>query len=343
MLINNRKYNLDEVSIIPAKTCSINTRNECNPTYIGKLPIFIAPMCTLVDDTNIDVFEKIGFNCIIPRTIDFDKRLRMLNYGVWTAFGLKESMYIAENPNVLTGDVINICVDQANGHMSSLLKVCKAIKQLSSPSLNIHIMAGNIANPLTCFDYAEAGIEYVRVGIGTGNVCTTSLQTGVHYPIAPLISECRSIIDSNPIDLKIVADGGFENISQIIKALGLGADYCMIGRIVASFEEACGPIIRNMSQTDMREYFGMSTNKAQILINGASLFKDETFVIKKSEGESIYVPIECTADEWVRSFESALRSTMSYTNAKTLNEFVGKCDFVVQNPYKLLSRNFKDF
>ena len=328
-------YNLDDIYIVPSHVTYIDSRSECNPRDGDPqdgalLPIFIAPMCTIINEYNIEYFNK-DFYTIVPRTVEYHVRERLLKEGWWVAMGLKEAQSLYEE-YLKSGEIpiirIHVCIDQANGHMNSLVKLCNNLKGLLGDK--IKIMIGNIANPSTLCAYGNS-VDYVRIGIGSGNVGTTTTQTGIHYPMASLISECRKVIDQFEHKPKIIADGGFNNISQIIKALALGADYCMIGRIAASFEEACGEVINStsISHQKMRWYYGMSTEEAQKLIHKASKFHDEPLTLKHSEGRGTYVKVNTNIKTWVEDFESALRSTMSYTNSKDLKSFIGKCEIVL--------------
>lgn len=329
-------YNLDDIYIVPSHVTYIDSRSECNPRDGdpqdgARLPIFIAPMCTIINEYNIEYFNK-DFYTIVPRTVEYHVRERLLKEGWWVAMGLKEAQSLYEE-YLKSGEIpivrIHVCIDQANGHMNTLVKLCNNLKGLLGDK--IKIMIGNIANPSTLCAYGNS-VDYVRIGIGSGNVCTTTTQTGIHYPMASLISECRRVIDQFEHKPKIIADGGFNNISQIIKALALGADYCMIGKIAASFEEACGTTVDGDGV--YRLYHGMSTTDAQELIHRASKFHDSPCVLKHSEGRSTYVKVTTNIKDWVENFESALRSTMSYTNSKTLKSFIGKCEIVINQSHE---------
>lgn len=333
ILIKVMLYSLDEFVLTPATVSTVEHRKDVNITRNNMLPLFTAPMSCIVDAENAELFINSGINTIIPRSVDFSTRLSFFQKGAWVAFGFKEAEIVYENLEIENG-VVRICIDQANGHMQSLLDLCSKFKDKFDG--HIEIMTGNVANPLTYIEYAKAGVDYIRLGIGGGNVCTTSVQTGIHFPMGSLIVECnklrsKMLLSGNEYKSipKIVADGGFKRIDQIVKAIALGADFVMLGEILARSEEACGEIIseRNKYGYKEREYFGMSTEKAQEIVNNASFFKVEDFVPKHTEGQIKYVPVEYGIVDWLEDFTHALRSCMSYCNARNLSDFVGKVDY----------------
>lgn len=335
-------FGLDEICLIPAPLSTVEHRGDVNVfTNKNNYPIFTAPMASIVDQTNINTLKEHKLNVIVPRSVDFKLRFEFFKNGEWVAFGFKEAMAIFEKLEIHEGTVLRMCIDQANGHMESLLKLCKKYKDKFGN--RIKIMTGNIANPYAYRHYAAAGVDYVRAGIGGGNVCTTSVQTGMHYPLGSLLiklNEEKTYL-KNAIEFKanyksvpkIVADGGFKNIKQCVTALALGADFVMLGEIIAKSEEACGETIEgSFDNIKDREYFGMSTEKAQILVNNASLFKVEDFTPKHSEGQVKWVSVDYTLKEWEQDFEHALRSSMSYAGAKKLDEFIGKVNWETLTP-----------
>ena len=274
-------YSIDEVVLIPAIESEISSRSMCNPYYDNKLPLFVAPMSCLTNRNNYKQFENFGFNAIVPRTEPWEIRKELLLQGAWVAVGLDEGEQLCERSDISPLH-FRVCIDIANGHQSRAFELCGALKSLYP---DCEVMVGNIANPKTYAEYAKWGADYVRVGIGSGQVCTTSVQTGIHYPMASLIRDCRNLryIAHSRSEWKtvpkIVADGGFGHIDQIVKALALGADYVMIGKIAASFPEACGEIREDATGHQQREYFGMSTEKAQRLMH-----PEPDYVPKHTEG-----------------------------------------------------------
>jgi IMP dehydrogenase/GMP reductase len=311
-------------------------------------------MSCIVNEENYTKFDESGINTIIPRSVGWSKRVELLKNGMWVSVGLKEAEYLL-NHFGMTQHKIRLCIDQANGHMTSLLKVCKELKEKFGD--HIRIMTGNIGNPFTYREYARVGVDYVRVGIGGGAGCTTSVQTGIHYPMGSLIIKCKEEKEfvKKSIELgakylsvpKIVADGGFKRIDHIVKALALGSDYVMLGEILGKTRESCGKewyidslgtrhnITGGLYPTH-KEYYGMSTEKAQRQINESSFYKADYFVPKHSEGIVKYIPIEYSLKEWTSDFDHALRSCMSYTGARDLNEFRGhvKWDTMTDSSFK---------
>ena len=176
--------------------------------------------------------------------------------------------------------------------------------------------------------------------------CTTSDQTGMHYPMGTLLIKLKNekekvknamkTSSASPYKSvpKVIADGGFNTIRQCVTALALGADFVMLGKILAKSEEACGTILQKATKRNkaIREYFGMSTEKAQILINDASILKQDNFVPKHSEGLVTSVLVEYHLNDWLADFEHALRSSMSYSGARTLEQYIGKVLWETRTP-----------
>lgn len=362
-------YSLQDITLIPATVSDISSRSQCNPHAddFGMLPLFVAPMSSVIDDKNWRTFHDNKINTIIPRNIDLETRLKLShNQLTFVAFSLDEfeihfCVKISYKANVL--------IDVANGHMKKLIDLCKKSKELNGD--NIVIMAGNVANPQTYIDYAFAGIDYCRMSIGSGSQCTTA-NTGIYYPMASLLintvktrymyqnedfcfdEELEPSVKKWP---KIVADGGFNTFGDIIKALALGADYVMCGKIFAKSVEACGEICSKIKPLDYdsskdgtfnewirtqdiyeikflecyREYYGMSTKRAQIEFG-----KEGT---KTEEGIESRLKIEYCISDWIHKFTDYLCSAMSYTNAKNLNEFIGNVKYDILSPTSI--RKFK--
>jgi IMP dehydrogenase/GMP reductase len=414
MIQNIKGYSYNDLTIVPAEISDVSSRSECNPFTSKKwLPIFTAPMASVVGVDNLDQFINNGINPILPRNINFETRKLYLKDQTWVALSLKEfeNLFI-DNAEQITDDFRThyfVVVDIANGHMKSLYETCRAAKLLADKyDYKLTIMTGNIANAETYkwiseFTYKDKNkkthcvIDFIRVGIGGGHGCITTSNTSIHYPQASLIDECYNFKKSMNYDYdlpKIVADGGIRNYDHVIKALALGADYVMIGSLFAQCIESAGskvqkdvsrklpyikyPLYRYnnfridnkgyihcyyteefikesikpweeclvnspdkehaQSQYDERlkslkeeknigqlevKFFGMASADGQKSISGVKT--------KTAEGITKYLPIKYTLKGWAENMISYLRSAMSYTDCKTLNEFIGTPELIVNS------------
>lgn len=165
-------YGLNDICLVPARISKIEHRAECCPyNFDGMLPLFTAPMNSIINENNYQVFLDNKVNTIIPRGVDYNKRWE-LSTKTFVAFGLAEfESFIKDFSTIFdqTNDIRYVCVDIANGHMQKLIDLCKKAKSMFE--WRLVLMAGNIANPQTYLDYAEAGIDFVRIGIGGGSAC----------------------------------------------------------------------------------------------------------------------------------------------------------------------------
>ena len=368
------KYSYNDIGIVPAIISEIEHRKDCDPFIDGKLPLFTAPMSSVVDESNFNLFEENGINAILPRTVNLNTRVSYAVNGKWAAFGLKEFEEVFIEKTV-SGQKIKVLIDIANGHMAKILSLVKDFKE-KYKDIQTEIMVGNIANPLTYLEMAKVGVDYIRCGIGSGEGCITSSNLGVHYPMASLIDETseqkkyvgimsgvakNGTYKSLP---KIIADGGIRNYSDAIKALALGADYVMIGGLFTRMAESAAKTFFEASdgerfylthhhieedgdgwlvsdvlskeaftfiKTLKKSFFGMASKKAQELMHGQK--------IRTSEGIEKIVEVKFTLKQWVDNFTDYLRSAMSYTNAKTLNDFITNTDTIVISNNTYMSVN----
>lgn len=335
------KFDFDDILIQPAEISRIESRKQinvfCEDSY---LPLFTAPMDTVIDDENYTFFQNAGIRVVRPRkSIDFGVRLDS-DFNNFLSFGKEEFRSIfLDNGKVNTCEKYYILIDIANGHMQSLLDSTIQAKSMYGDSMIL--MVGNVANPETYKLFSDAGADFVRIGIGNGGGCLTTVQTGVGYPMASLIHECYQISCGLASPSKIVADGGFKSYADIIKALALGADYVMLGSILNKALESAGDTyLANMRGEG---WTGQGERINQYSAETANLFKYGTKMLKKfrgmstkeaqkamgkkelktSEGITRMQPVEYTLEGWRDNFVSYLSSAMSYSNAANLEEFIG--------------------
>lgn len=344
-------YSLDEVGLIPATISDIKHRGDVNPYVLSpfggeKLPIFVAPMTCILSANNVCTFSQSRVEPILPVCSGGLELRRQLPNGSdwkgWTAVTLQEftKEFIEDYPIAVPywKSPYYVLIDVANGHMSELFSIVKRAKQ--DYGNDIIIMLGNIANPNTYIKCCEAGVDYVRIGIGGGSGCTTSVQTGIHTSIPYILEEIkgkklayRSGINS--FKTKIIADGGINTISKAIKALALGADYVMMGKCFAECEE-CNLHVREYHDKSgsikvENHYYGQSSEQGQL---------DRFGKVKSNpEGSDLWVPVTTDLTTFSNKFEAALRSAMSYCGAKNLNEFIGKVKYEYMTPTEFNSFN----
>lgn len=326
------KYSLDDISIVPADSSDVCHRRECLVVDDNwKLPLFTAPMSTVVNSDTLSVFEQSNVNAILPRTEPIEVRLERSKKG-WAAFSLNEFQEYFTQDKMLRS-VHYVLIDIANGHMSVLRELIALCKRRNGNV--VKIMAGNVANPATYQELSLAGADYVRLGIGSGDSCITSTNLGVHYPMASLIKECyeikKSLINEHKLNgAKIIADGGFKNYRNIIKALALGADYVMLGRLFNECSDSAGEIVV-VNDKQMKLFCGMASCDVQ-----KEMSKKQTV----PEGIIKYNEVKGTVKEFIHDFIGYLQSAMSYCNAKDLESFVGKQKFILlsQNSSQLFDR-----
>ena len=327
------KFDWNDITIIPKVLSDISSRSEIDIFLKnGNLPIFTAPMDMVIDEENIKYFKENKINVCLPRNIKYDID-KSVEY--FYSYGLDEIINIIENNLPLPKKVL---IDIANGHLIKLYNISKNIKEKLGN--DIELMVGNIANPETYRKYCEIGVDYIRVNIGSGSACTTAANVGIFYPSASLVNECYQISKEFDNPTKIIVDGGFKNSSEIIKALALGGFSVMIGGIFNQCLESCSDTyLLNETSSDYikidkeesinlyksgqpiyKYYRGMSTKEVQKSWNRAEL--------KTGEGISTYNKVESTLPGWCENFTDYLKSAMSYTGCRNLQEYCGEVQWI---------------
>lgn len=345
------KFDFDDILIVPSIHTEISSRYK-DIKLPDKLPLITAPMDTVVDLKNVKTFLDAGINVALPRTLKYNEVFDFIetnyHYGsyskIFISMGFDDiDKHLANNLKFVKSNSC-ILIDVANGHMEKIVDYAKKIKTIKP---EIQIMVGNIANPETYYWYWMHGcVDYIRIGIGNGNGCLTTKQSGIGYPMASLIYEVKQIknkIEENQLSKTpyIVADGGMKDYSDIVKSLALGADFVMIGSIFnKAFESSAKNYLygirlnRKLAKFmfkkgfPVKKYFrGMSTKGAQKAMGKTSF--------KTSEGVVRIRKVEYTLDGWTENFKHYLRNAMSYANAKTLDKFIGKVEIcqISKNAY----------
>lgn len=357
------KFDFDDILIVPEVTTNINSRSEVSVRdHMDKLPLFAAPMDTVVNKSNVNAFLDNGIRVCLPRQAELDQTHISTDENVFYSYSLADFRAIFLSEYTIIDERIYALIDVANGHMPAVYDAIVESKAIYGERLQL--MVGNVANPETYAYLSDAGANYIRLGIGGGNMCLTSEQTGVGYPLASLINECYIKSLNLVKSAKIVADGGFKKYSDIIKALALGADFVMLGTIFNKAIESAGDefVKSPMNsiyltfdewvesfQRDFIYGFNAPLPTKYDLMNQGLLYKKcrgmstkevqkgwGNAILKTSEGIVKYQKVEYTLSGWVENFEHYLKSAMSYTNSNDLNSFIGQVQYIniTENAFK---------
>ena len=331
-------YSLNEVGLIPAESSNIKHRSLVNPyDKNGFLPIFVSPMTCISGLEDIDTYLNSKVIQIIPRPESIIKddngNIHLLDGNMWKALSLQDFIELFlvrkdEMINQIKDYPIKILIDIANGHMDSLFDSAKEAKKIYGD--NLILMVGNIANYYVYEKCILSDIDYVRVSIGTGSACTTSMLTGIHASHVYLLEGINEIRDMYKYPYsnlyksklpKVIIDGGINTIDKAIKALALGADYVMMGKMFAQCNDIHLSTLSN--NNSIRDYYGMASNKGQLDLNGS--------ITKSSEGAELKISTKYSIKDFLNKFEAALRSCMSYCNADCLDNFIGKVKYEIMS------------
>ena len=223
----------------------------------------------------------------------------------------------------------NICIDIANGYTERFVDLCYEIRNEFPNSI---IMAGNVATPEMVSELIlHGGADIVKIGIGPGSACTTRLKAGVGYPQLSAISECSHVAhglrsDNGRLGL-ICADGGCRYPADVTKAYAAGADFVMLGGMLAGTDECEGKWNRyaDTHEKESLVFYGMSSKKAQEK-HGGGLPS-----YRASEGRVQNVPYKGEANTIVNDILGGIRSACAYTGATSLKDFSKTARFVRVN------------
>lgn len=228
-----------------------------------------------------------------------------------------------------------VCIDVANGYTESFLEF---IKKFRASYPLVTIMAGNVVTADVTHDLIMAGVDIVKVGIGPGSVCTTRKMTGVGYPQLSAVIECAEAAHS--ADGLICSDGGCTVPGDVSKAFGGGADFVMLGGMLAGHDQSGGDLISEWHETSQiirdngvalenlhverkfKEFYGMSSDTAMNKHNGG------VAEYRASEGKTVRVPYRGDVQGTIQGILGGLRSTCTYVGASRLKDLTKVTTFV---------------
>ena len=223
----------------------------------------------------------------------------------------KLSHIIAENPQLRF-----ICIDVANGYSEHFVAFVKQVRRKFTDKV---IIAGNVVTGEMVEELLLAGADIIKVGIGPGSVCTTRVKTGVGYPQLSAIIECADA--AHGLGGLIISDGGCTTPGDVAKAFGAGADFVMLGGMLAGHDESGGELIEKNGEK-VKMFYGMSSATAMKKHAGG------VAEYRASEGKTVTVPYRGKVDETVLDILGGVRSTCTYVGASQLKELSKRTTFI---------------
>jgi GMP reductase len=209
-----------------------------------------------------------------------------------------------------------ICIDVANGYSEHFVNFVKQTRKQYPDKI---IMAGNVVTGEMVEELLLAGADIIKVGIGPGSVCTTRVKTGVGYPQLSAIIECADA--AHGLGGQIVSDGGCKIPGDIAKAFGGGADFVMLGGMLAGHTESGGETIE-INGEKFKQFYGMSSETAMNKhVGGVAEYR-------ASEGKTVQISYRGAVENTVQDFLGGLRSTCTYVGANRLKELTKRTTFI---------------
>jgi len=206
-----------------------------------------------------------------------------------------------------------VCIDIANGYINKLIDFCQRVRQLIP---NCILIAGSVVTREMVEELIINGsVDIVRVGIGSGSVCTTRSQTGVGMPQLSSVIECSDA--AHGCGGHIISDGGITCPGDAAKAFGAGADFVMIGSMLSGHEESGGELIIE-NDKKYKIFYGMSSDTAMNKHYGG------VNNYRSSEGKTVKIPYKGPVKNTIEDLLGGIRSTCTYVNAHSLKD-LPKC------------------
>ena len=316
MSLLQKTLSFDDVLLIPQMS-DIRSRKEIDLTSeMGgtqfSLPIISSPMDTVTGAEMCKVMAKHGGVGILHRYNTIEEQVSMLRQTEQRTAGAAIGVtgdFLERAEALVESGVFLLCIDVAHGHHISVKEAVESIKNKFGD--NIVLMAGNVATAEAFSDLEDWGTDVIRVGVGGGSICSTRIQTGHGIPTM------HSVILASQVAKRslIVADGGIKTAGDAVKCFALGADFVMLGSLLAGTSEAPGQVFQNSDGKKYKVYRGMASAEAQIDWKGEA---------NSLEGVSTTIPYKGPVADILSMLSQNIRSGLSYSGARNLKEFRAK-------------------
>jgi len=301
-----RNLDFDDVLIKPIPS-QVNSREEVDisvklsDNFTLQFPLIASPMRGIVDANFASVLSDLGGIAILHRFYNSKDELYsdanlllQTNKNFGMSIGLNDNDYITildrYQPKILI-------VDVANGYTESLLVFCEEVKKyIVSNNLNTLLCSGNVCTLQGVENLKNSGIDIVRFGIGTGQLCSTRVVTGIGNPSVSALQEASQVND-----VIICMDGGINSSGNFVKAIVAGADLCLGGSIFG----------KTFESPNDGSIFGMASRKLNEMMYTR---------IKSIEGIEKTVKKEYSLEQLVEEFSWGIKSAATYLDARNLFE-----------------------
>jgi IMP dehydrogenase len=323
----------DDISIIPNQISRIEHRADCSTSVdfldvILDVPIVASPMNTVCGGKMAKELAELKCLGILHRFNSAEEQIEEFKLNNLedssfkaAAIGVNEKTEIPRLQKLADFGVKIFCVDIANGGSRVLEKFINHINPLVK-KYGLKLIAGNVASFEVTKFLIELEVDAIRVGIGNGAMCSTSIKSGVGIGQVDAIIRALDAKKTMNSTVKIIADGGINTPGAMCKAIALGCDVVMFGRVLAGTEEAPGDVLKYNNQR-WKKYCGSAS-----------------FAVKQEnknyiEGEESLVPYKGNVKKLIKEYKEGLQSSMSYLNSININEYQENSTFV-----KLTSHSF---
>lgn len=331
----NYSFTYDDISLLPNQISDIEHRSDCDTSveFLGvnlSMPVIASPMNTVCGGRMSKALADLGCLGIIHRFNSIDEQISEIsNNGLKSsdfksvAIGINAEKDIPRLEKLANEGVKIFCIDIANGGSKMMEEFLNSIQKMIK-EYELKIIAGNVASYETTKFLIELGVDSIRVGIGNGAMCSTSIKSGIGIGQVDAIIRCLKAKKDMNSKVRMIADGGISTPGAMCKAIALGCDAVMFGRVLSGCEEAPGEVLKYNNQR-WKKYCGSAS-----------------FAVKQEnknyiEGEESLVPYKGTVTKIIQEYKEGLQSSMSYLNSRSIKEFQQKATFV-----KLTNSSFNE-
>jgi len=253
------------------------------------------------------------------------KKIKSIYKNIALSVGIKKEDYNILDKLLKEFSFIKfICIDVANGYSERFSKFIKSVRE-KYPTKTI--IAGNVVTADMTQELILSGADIVKVGIGPGSVCTTRIQTGVGYPQLSAVMECADA--AHGLGAHIIADGGCTCPGDVAKGFGAGADFVMLGGMLAGHDEGKGKVVKSNGNKYIEFYGSSSLTANKKHYGGLSDYRS-------SEGRLVRVKYRGKIKETISNILGGIRSSCTYVGAPSLKQ-LSKCTTFVR-----VSNQFND-